>query len=138
MLRMRLLVNDKWIEVGLEDLLNPVYTEIGGVNKETGMCRVCLKLSPDVYWHLGTSALVGYYSEFNMVERTISFTPIDTSEKLDIVSGSKPDLILGLKWQTVLWISLAMATLITLFVLLCMAVCCDKGPFYKNRASRST
>ena len=37
-----------------------------------------------------------------------------------------------------LWISLAMATLVTLFILLCLAVCFDIGPFYnnKNKASR--
>lgn len=36
-----------------------------------------------------------------------------------------------------LWISLAMATLVTLTILLCLAVCYDMGPFYnKKKATR--
>lgn len=43
MLRMRFLVTNKWIEVNVRDYLNPIYTDIGGVQKETGLCRVCIK-----------------------------------------------------------------------------------------------
>ena len=98
MLTIRYLVNDKWLETAVSDYLVPVTTEIAGVDRSTGLCSVCIKQSSDVYWHLGTSALIGYYSEFDMVARTIAFTPIDTSQKMDIVSGSRPSLVLGLSW----------------------------------------
>lgn len=84
MLTMRYLVGDKWIETAVSDFLNPITTEIAGVQRSTGLCRVCIKQSPDVYWHLGTSALLGYYSEFDMLKRTIAFTPLDTTSKMDI------------------------------------------------------
>lgn len=77
-----------------------------------------------------------YYTEFNMVDRTMTITPTDTSEKFDITTGSRPETILGLDVWTVVWISLGMATVATLFILLCLAVCCDCGPFHSSKASR--
>lgn len=45
-----------------QDYLTPMLTKINNVKYPTGMCSLCIKLSSDNDWHVGTSALIGYYA----------------------------------------------------------------------------
>lgn len=66
MQNIQLLVNGYWIEIAQNDYLNIIPTTYNSDDsRSTGACRVCLKPSWDKGWHIGTSALIGYYTEFN-------------------------------------------------------------------------
>lgn len=62
MQKLSILVNNYWIEISPSDYLTPVRTEFATKEVSTGMCRICIKKSWDTFWHIGTSALVGYYA----------------------------------------------------------------------------
>ena len=132
-----LLVNDMWVEVSPIDYLNPIRATFNSIETNTGQCRVCLKQSSDTYWHLGTSALVGYYSKFDFTNRQISLTPLAAADKVEVVSSSKPDRILGLNLVTVTAIAIGMGTILAIFTLLILAVCFNIGPFNTNGAKQS-
>jgi len=129
-----LLVNDKWVEVSPIDYLNPIRTTFNSIESNTGQCRVCLKQSSDRFWHLGTSALVGYYSKFDFTNRQISLTPLSAASKQEVVTSSKPDRILGTSWVTVTLIAFGMSIVVAIFTLLILAVCFGIGPFNTNGA----
>ena len=64
-----LLINDKWVAIQATDYLIAMRTEVNTVKMPTGMCSLCLKLSSDNDWHVGTAALIGYYAEFDFTNR---------------------------------------------------------------------
>jgi hypothetical protein len=132
-----LLVNDKWVEVSPIDYLNPIRTTFNSVERSTGQCRVCLKESSDRFWHLGTSAFVGYYSKFDFTNRQISLTPLTAANKIEVVKSGKPDRILGTSWVTVTAIASGMTVILGIFVLLFLAVCYGIGPFNTNGAKQN-
>ena len=74
---------------------------------------------------MGTSALVGYYTEFDFHNKQVSFTRLSAGTKLEVVAGTRPDRVLGLSIFTVVVLSSAIAFVMTCFVLLVMAVYCD-------------
>lgn len=78
----KLLISDYWVEIAAYDYINAVRIE--GTSRSSGFCRVCLKESWDDDWHVGTSMLVGYYTEFDFSESTISFSPMTSASKLDL------------------------------------------------------
>ena len=119
------MVNGYWVEIAPNDYLNTVTTEYNGATRSTGVCRLCVKESWDKKWHMGTSALVGYYTEFDFHNTQVSFTRLSAGTKLEVVAGTRPDRVLGLSIFTVVVLSSAIAFVMTCFVLLVMAVYCD-------------
>lgn len=120
---LRLLVNDYWVEISQFDYLTPIRTSYSTKQRSTGQCRLCIKQSSDRFWHLGTSAFIGYYTAFDFAKKTISFTPLSDANKRELEKSSKPDLVMGLNWVTVQLLALGIVLIITVFVLLCIAVC---------------
>lgn len=129
MQNIQLLVNTHWVEIAQNDYLNAITTEYNGGTRPTGACRLCLKNSWDYNWHIGSSALVGYYTEFDYDEAQISFTPLSAGTKLEVVEGEQPDRILGLNLLTVGLLSAAIAVCMITFVLLIMAMWFDTNVF---------
>lgn len=125
MQNIQLLVNGKWVEIAQTDYLNVVTTEYNGSSRSTGACRLCLKESWDKKWHMGTSALIGYLTEFDFETKQVSMVPLASSTKLEVVLGATPDRVLGLSVFTVIVLVSAMVFVATAFVLLVMAVYCD-------------
>ena len=62
MRNINLLMDGKWVQIMTQDYLTPMLTKINNVKYQTGMCSLCVKLSSDDDWHVGTSALIGYYA----------------------------------------------------------------------------
>lgn len=129
MQNIQLLVNDHWVEIAQNDYLNVITTEYNSVQRSTGACRLCLKQSWDRDWHIGTSALMGYYTEFDFDTKQVSFTRLSSGSKLEVISGARPERVLGLNWTTVILLSSAIAFVMFIFVTLCMAVYCDFNLF---------
>jgi len=117
-----LLFKDKWVEISQADYLVPLRTGNEGKEVSTGMCKLCIKLSADDDWHVGTSALIGYYSEFNSEARTLSLQPMQGTSKLAVKTGSTPGVTLGDSFWTILFLSIANVAVLTILVLLCLAV----------------
>lgn len=99
------------------------------------MCKLCIKLSSDDDWHVGSSALISYYAEFDLEQRTLRLEPQVGSNKPDVTSGSKPDIVLGDSIWTILILSLANVFVITAFVLLCLAVYFDTNVVFDDDTS---
>ena len=74
---------------------------------------------------MGTSALIGYLTEFDFANKQVSMVPLDSGTKLEVVSGTTPDRVLGLSIFTVIVLSSAIVFVMTAFTLLVMAVYCD-------------
>lgn len=106
-------------------MLNTITTTYNSATRSTGACRVCIKESWDKKWHLGTSGLVGYLTEFDFDKKTVAMTPLTAGTKLQLEASEKPDRILGLSLFTVLLLCAAIAGVTIAFVLLVMAVYCD-------------
>ncbi len=85
----------KWVEIATQDYLIPIYTEVNSVQRSTGMCKLCIKQSEDLYWHVGTSLLRGYYAEFIMSDRKLVLTPLASDKKLSLIEESAPSRYLG-------------------------------------------
>ena len=89
-----------------------------------------MKLSWDADWHVGTSALLGYYSSFDFTNRQLKLHPLTGGAKQQIeMKGSKPDIKLGDDTLTIVILSLSNAFVVTLLVLLCLAVYFNKNVF---------
>merc|ERR1712003_265390 len=91
-----LLVNGKWITIAASDYLIPIYDEYDSRERESGICQLCIKESSTTTWHIGTTALMGYYAEFDITDRTISFTPLASSGKDEVYAEEKPSRNLGI------------------------------------------
>ena len=76
-----LLFNDKWVEILPTDYLVPLRTGSNGNEVSTGMCKLCIELSSDSDWHVGSAALMNYYAEFDANLRTLSLQPLAGSVK---------------------------------------------------------
>ena len=76
-----LLFNDKWVEILPTDYLVPLRTGSNGNEVSTGMCKLCIELSSDSDWHVGSTALMNYYAEFDANLRTLSLQPLAGSVK---------------------------------------------------------
>ena len=86
MQNIQLLVNTHWVEISQIDYLIPVTTTFGSdETRKNGMCTICVKESWDKKWHMGTSALMNYYTEFDFSTKRVSFTPLSSGTKLDVV-----------------------------------------------------
>mmetsp|Transcript_10786 Transcript_10786/g.14512 ORF Transcript_10786/g.14512 Transcript_10786/m.14512 type:complete len:166 (+) Transcript_10786:1348-1845(+) len=81
-----------------------------------------MELSWDDDWHVGTSALIGYYASFDYTTRELSLSPLTGGSKQTLKTGSKPDIVLGNDLFTILLLSIANAFVLTVLVLLCLAV----------------
>ena len=124
MRNINLLINGQWVSIATADYLTPVRT-LQGQNKEmrpTGYCSMCLKLSPDNDWRVGTSLLVGYYSSFDFTNRQLSLHALKNSGKGQIVAGGQPSIVLGNSWWKITILALLNAFTIAVLVLLCLAV----------------
>ena len=125
MQNIQLLINGMWVEIAQTDYLNVITTTYNSETRSTGACRLCLKESWDKKWHVGTSALVGYLTEFDFTTREISMVPLSSGTKLEVVAGTTPERVLGLSIFTVIVLTSAIVGVIAAFVLLVMAVYCD-------------
>jgi len=101
----KLLIGGFWVEIAAYDYINAV--RIDGTRRSSGFCRVCLKESWDDDWHVGTSMMVGYYAEFDFSTATISFSPLASASKLDLVEDLETNSRrLGINYFMVSWLAI--------------------------------
>ena len=79
---------------------------------------------------------MGYYSEFNAVDRTISFTPLAASNKEQVYSEEKPSRNLGISWLKVGLLAGGIFICVVMTTLLCLAYRRGLGPLVPNKATK--
>lgn len=89
-------MNDKWVQIRAADYLVDSRILYASEQRLTGACKLCVQVSPDSNWHVGMSALVGYYTEFDYELKQMAMTPLLLGDKIAIVAGTAPTTIYGL------------------------------------------
>lgn len=89
-------MNDKWVQIRASEYLIDARTLYASEMRLTGACKLCVQMSPDANWHVGMTALVGYYTEFDYELKQMAMSPLFLDEKLALVAGTAPETIYGL------------------------------------------
>lgn len=113
-----LLMKDKWVNIATSDYLKPIKTTYNGAQRDTGLCQLCIKTSWDLYWHAGTTALMGYYAEFDFETRQLGLTPLSSSAKNELSVGDRPQKLLGTQLWKVIALSLGIFFFLALTVMI--------------------